>query len=245
MTETLLLTTRSLRLALRNPVWLAVSLSMPLLYLGLFAPLLKHYITHGNVLDEFLPGILALMAFVTGSSQGFTTIFELHSGVVERFRVTPASRLAILVAPIIANMLMMFCFDALLVAVGAVFGFHVHLLGLGILGVLLGAQMLMWAAFSVGVALVTKEISAFAAVINGLNLPVLLLAGVLLQISTGPAWMRLLAHFDPVYYVVQASRSLASGSIGAGDVWQAFAVVVPLCALILAWATRTFRTVVA
>ncbi len=190
--DTLLLTRRSLIHALRNPVWLFVGVSTPLLYLALFAPLLKHYVAHGNVLDEFLPGILSLMAFASGSGQGFGTIFELRAGVIERFRVTPASRLAILVAPILASMLMMFVFDALLVAVGAAFGFGVHWLGLLVLGVLLGLLMMMWAAFSIAMALLTKEISAFAAVINGLNLPVLLLAGVLLQISVGPEWMRVL-----------------------------------------------------
>jgi ABC-2 type transport system permease protein len=239
--DTLLLARRSLIHALRNPVWLFVGVSTPLLYLALFAPLLKHYIAHGNVLDEFLPGILSLMAFASGSGQGFGTIFELRAGVIERFRVTPASRLA----PILASMLMMFVFDALLVAVGAAFGFGVHWLGLLVLAVLLGLLMMMWAAFSIAMALLTKEISAFAAVINGLNLPVLLLAGVLLQISVGPEWMRVLAHFNPLYYVVEASRSLAAGSFGSDHVWQAFAVLVPLCALVLAWATRVFRTAVA
>ena len=71
--------------------------------------------------------------------------------------------------------------------------------------------MVIVAAFSVATALVTKEISSFAAIINGLNLPVLLLAGVLLPISLGPTWMRVLAHVNPLYYLVQASRVLAGG----------------------------------
>lgn len=244
-TDTLLLARRSLVHQLRNPVWLFVGVSTPLLYLGLFAPLLKHFITHGNVLDSFLPGILSLMAFASGASQGFATIFELRAGVIERFRVTPASRLAILLAPILSSMLMMFVFDALLVAVGAAFGFSVHWLGLLVLGVLLALLMSLWAAFSIAVALLTKEISSFAAVVNGLNLPVLLLAGVLLPVSAGPEWMQVPAHFNPLYYLVEASRSLAAGSFTSDHVWQGFAVLVPLCALVVAWATRIFRTAVA
>ena len=61
------------------------------------------------------------------------------------------------------------------------------------------------AAFSTAMALVTKEINSFAAIINGINLPILLLAGVLLPISIGPLWMRVLAHFNPLYYAVEAS----------------------------------------
>jgi ABC-2 type transport system permease protein len=235
---------------LRNPVWLVVGFSTPILYLALFTPLLKHLagsggLPTGNVLDLFLPGILALLAFASGAGSGFGTIFELKAGVIERFRVTPASRFAILIGPILASMVMMLVFDAVVVAVGFGFGFSVHWAGLAVLVVLLGLLMIIMAAFSTATALVTKEISGFAAVINGINLPILLLAGVLLPISLGPTWMRVLAHFNPLYYLVQASRVLAGGTLTGAAVWQAFAVLVPLCALVLAWATRVFRKAVA
>ena len=57
--------------------------------------------------------------------------------------------------------------------------------------------------------------------------------------------MRVVAHFNPLYYAVQASRSLAAGVFSAAAVWQAFAVLVPLCALVVTWATRVFRKAVA
>lgn len=236
---------------LRNPVWLVVGISTPLLYLALFTPLLKGLPSApglgsgSSVLDLFLPGILALLAFGSGVGSGFSTIFEMQSGVTERFRVTPASRLAILLGPIVSGIVAMLIFDAILVIVGALFGFAVHLLGLLVLGVLLSVFMAMMAAFSTAIALLTKEISAFAAIVNGINLPVLLLAGVLLPISLGPTWMEVLAHFDPLYYLVIAARPLASGDFSASNVWLGFAVLVPLCALTLAWATTVLRRLVA
>jgi ABC-2 type transport system permease protein len=235
---------------LRNPVWLIVGFSTPILYLVLFMPLLKHAVgsaglSSGQVVDLFLPGILSLLAFASGIGLGFNTIFELKAGVIERFRVTPASRLAILTGPILATMMMMFVFDAVVVAVGFGVGFSVHWAGLAVLAVLLALLMTTVAAFSVATALITKDISGFAAIVNGLNLPVLLLAGVLLPISLGPAWMRVIAHFNPLYYLVEASRVLAGGTLAAAAVGQAFAVLVPLCALVLAWATGVFRRAVA
>ena len=244
-----LLFQRSITQLLRNPVWVIVGFSTPILYLALFTPLLRHLagaggLPTGNVLDEFLPGILSLLAFASGLGPGYSTIFELKDGVIERFRVTPASRFAILTGPILATMVMMFVFDAVVVAVGAGFGFSVHWAGLAVLAALLGLLLIIVAAWSIATALVTKEISGFAAITNGINLPVLLLAGVLLPISLGPTWMRDLAHFNPLYYLVQASRVLASGTLTAVAVWQAFAVLVPLCALVLTWATRVFRQAV-
>ena len=176
---------------------------------------------------------------------GFGTIFELQAGVVERFRVTPTSRLALLLGPLVSGVAWMFLFDAVLVVVGAAFGFHVHIGGLLVLAVLLALFMLSMASFSVAMALLTKEISGFAAVVNGLNLPVLLLAGVLLPVGIGPGWMKVLAHFNPLYYLVAAARSLGVGTFSGGATWQAFAVLVPLTALTLAWATRVYRRAVA
>ncbi len=235
---------------LRNPVWLFVGFSTPILYLVLFTPLLHDLpgvrgFPTGSVLQIFLPGILALLAFASGSSAGFGTIFELQSGLIERFRVTPASRFAILVGPILSGLVMMTVFDTVVVVVGYGFGFGVHWLGLAVLAVLLWLLAGMMAAFSTATALVTKDISSFAAVINGINLPILLLAGVLLPISLGPLWLRVLAHLNPLYYLVVAARALAFGHLGSPAVWQAFAVLVPLCGLALVWATRVFRQAVA
>jgi ABC-2 type transport system permease protein len=234
---------------LRNPTWLFVGFSTPLLYLALFTPLLKHFAgssrSTGLVLDVFLPGILALLAFATGMAGGFGTIFELQQGVIERFRVTPASRLAILMGPLISGMLMMFVFDAVVVAAAAGFGFHVNWGGTALLVLMLGLLMITMSSFSVAMALITKEISSFAAIINGLNLPLLLLAGVLLPISLGPTWMQVLAHFNPLYYAVEGARALAAGAYGAAAVWHAFAVLVPLCAVVVSWAARVFRQAVA
>ena len=86
LTDVGLLFRRHLIQLLRSPVWLVVGFSTPILYLALFTPLLKHLVgaaglPAGNVLDLFLPGILALLAFASGSGPGFSTIFELRSGV--------------------------------------------------------------------------------------------------------------------------------------------------------------------
>ncbi len=248
--DTGLLFWRSALQLLRNPAWLFVSLATPLLYLALFTPLLRGLPGvagkgTGAVMDEFLPGILALLAFSAGMGPGFNVIFELQSGVVERFRVTPTSRLALLLGPILASVAGMFVFDVVLVGVGAAFGFSVHLAELAVLAVLAGLLAVTSAAFSMATALTRKEIQGFAAVVQGLQLPVLLLAGVLLPISLGPTWLKVIGHLDPLYYLVEAARGLAVGHFATTATWHAFAVLVPLCALTLAWATTLYRRAVA
>lgn len=234
---------------LRIPVWLAVSFSTPLLYLGLFTPLLKNLaggpaFPTGDVLDLFLPGILALMAFGSGISAGFAIVFELQAGFTERLRVTPASRFALLAGPILASLTWTLFFITLIVAVAIPFGFHLHVTGLLIAYVLLALLMVMFSAFSVSVALLTGEISSFAAVVNGINLPLLLLSGVLLPLTLAPVWMVWIARFNPMYYVVEADRLLAAGTFWDIKIAEGFLVMIPLTALALWWATRVYRQAV-
>lgn len=247
--DTALLYKRSVLEDLRNPIWLFVGLTTPILYLLLFTPLLKNVAppgtTMGMVLDTFLPGILAFTAFGAGTGAGFGTIFELQSGVIERLRVTPASRLSLLVAPILASLSFLFVFSAIVVGVGALLGFDVHLGGLLLMFLLLSLLMITVSAFSISIALITKEISSVAAVMNGINLPLLLLSGVLLPIALAPDWMKVIAHVNPLFYAVEGSRSLAAGKLDESAVLMGFAVMIPLTALTLMWATRVYRKAVA
>jgi ABC-2 type transport system permease protein len=71
--------------SLRQPAWIVMGLTTPLLYLALFTPLLNSLagspgFPKGHVLDVFVPGILVLIAFGAGMGAGWTVIWELDSG---------------------------------------------------------------------------------------------------------------------------------------------------------------------
>ena len=241
---------RSFIQTLRNPVWMVVGLSAPLLYLALFTPLLQKLaggpgFPTSNVLDMFLPGILAFLAFGSGSGEGFNTLFELKDGLIERFRVTPASRYALLLSPVLADIMWLFIFNAVLIGVARLFGFDIHFAGLLVSFVLIALLLLTTATFSMALALITKEISGFAAIMNGINLPILLLSGVLLPLTLAPAWMLVIAHFNPLYYVVEANRLSAAGNIANSTVGLAFLAMVVLAVVTIWWATRVYRKAVA
>lgn len=244
-----LLFRRSFKEALRNGLWVAVGLSTPLLYLLLFTPLLQK-LTGGpgfptsNVLDVFLPGILAFLAFGNGISGGYVTIFELQEGTVERLRVTPVSRIALLLGPVLSSITWFFIFSVVLVAVASPFGFDVHLGGILVAFVLMALILLVTALFAISIALITRDISSMSAVLNGLNLPILLLSGVLLPLALAPVWERVLGHFNPLYYVVEATRVLAQGHIVNTTVGLAFLVMILLTGLTMWWAMKIYRKAV-
>ena len=240
---------RKLLETLRQPVWIITGLTTPVLYLALFAPLLRSLgggpaFPPGHVLDVFVPGIMVLIAFGAGMGAGWPVIWELDSGVIERLRVTPASRLALLLGTVLRDIAMFALPGVVVIAVGAAFGYHVHWGGLALLFLLLALLTAACSATSSALGLNLKQIGSLAAV-TGAQLPLTLLAGVLLPLSLGPTWLRVLGHFNPMYYAVQAARSLAAGSVATATVGVGFGVMAAIAALSVWWGTRAYQRAMA
>jgi ABC-2 type transport system permease protein len=235
---------------LRQPVWVFIGLSTPLFLLTLFAPLLKSLaggpgFPSGSVLDVFVPGILVLMAFYAGIGSGWIVIQELGTGVIERLRVTPASRFALVLGTSLRDVVMLVVPSLIVVLVAIPFGFHPHWGGLAVLLALLALLVAATSAGSNALGMQLREVGSLAAVVNGLNLPLLLLSGVMLPLSLAPAWMRGLAHVNPLYYAVEASRSVAASDVATWAVAQAFLVIGVLAIVASWWATWVYRKAVA
>jgi ABC-2 type transport system permease protein len=241
---------RKLLETLRQPVWIITGLTTPALYLALFAPLLRPLdggpaFPPGHVLDVFVPGVLVLVAFGAGMGAGWPVIWELDSGVLERLRVTPASRLALLLGTVLRDIVMFAVPGVVATAIAAGFGFHLHWAGLPLLFLLLALLTAACSATSTALGLILKQIGGLAAVVTGVQLPLTLLAGILLPLSLGPAWLRVLGHLNPMYYAVQAARSLAAGSVATGAVGLGFLVMGAIAALALWWGTRAYQQAMA
>lgn len=245
MLETGLLFKRRMLETVRQPVWIFMGLITPLLYIGLFSPLLKNLssppLSTGQVLDQFVPGVLTLLAFIGGSGAGYGVIIELQNGVTERLRVSPASRFSILMGTVLRDIVAYLIPSVLVIIIAGALGYQVHVGGLAVMFVLLSLLTAMISAWSGSVGLLLKQASSMAALVAGLELPLTLLSGVLLPLSLGPKWLQAVAHINPLYYAVEASRVLSRGVIGGSEVVKAFAVIVPLTGITLYWATGVYQ----
>ena len=249
MLEIWLLFKRRMLETVRQPVWIFMGLITPLLYIGLFSPLLKNLssppLSTGEVLDAFVPGVLTLLAFIGGSGAGYGVIIELQNGVIERLRVSPASRFSILMGTVLRDIVAYLIPSILVIIIAGGLGYQVHVGGLIVMFVLLSLLTAMISALSGSVGLLLKQASSMAALVAGLELPLTLLSGVLLPLSLGPKWLQAIAHINPLYYAVEASRVLSRGVIGGPEVIKAFAVIVPLAVVTLYWATGVYRKAIA
>ena len=242
--ETYIVFRRQLRMNLGNPAWVIIGLTQPVLYLLLFGPLLKPLVSQfgaRNAYTFFVPGMLVQLGVFGAFFAGFSLIGEWREGVIEAERVTPASRTSLLAGRLLRDVLQLFVQALILVVLGFVLGMDASLPGL-VLGVLLtlligGAC----AAASNALALTTKSEDVMAPVINMVMMPVLLLSGILLPMTIGPAWLERGSDFMPIRHVVDAVRSSFAGRFdGASLAWGSFWAVA-LFVVAMWWGTSTFR----
>lgn len=240
--DTRLVFGRSLQVSLRNSVWLIIGLFQPLLYMLLFAPLLDGMMPGGKAIQTFTPGLLTMMAMLGPAFAGFKLIDDLRSGVVERLRVTPVSRLALLLGPVLVDVLLLLVQVTLLQIVAFAMGVRVELTGIVLAFVLVSLIGMGMAAMSYGVALLIRDEGGMAATLNFFTQPLLLLSGILLPLTFAPALIKTIASINPFSHVVEATRALFNGTLTDPSIVPSFGLMVAMTLLFIVWASRLFKT---
>jgi len=241
--DTSLIFQRQAQLLLRNPVWIVVGVFQPVMYLLLFAPLLKPALgvsSNAEAYEIFVPGLLVLLAIFGGLFQGFGLIAELRAGVIERSRVTPVSRLALLLGRSLRDVVSLIAQAVIITLLALVFDLRVFLGNLLLAYLMLALISLMTSALSYGIALVVKSEDALAPLMNTVAQPVLLLSGILLPLTFAPGWLQGIADWNPFSWAVDGTRALFRGDLGSPDVWQGLLIMAALAFLAVAWAAREF-----
>jgi ABC-2 type transport system permease protein len=229
-----------LDLALRNKVGIAIGLIQPFVYLLLFGPLLTQALpSEQNPWLFFVPGLLLQLGLFGTGFAGFNLIPDIRSGFVERLRVTPISRLAILLGRVLKDAVVLVLQAVPLLALGYLFGMAANPLGVLASVALILITGIGLASLSYVLALALPNEYLFAPAVNSLAIPLLLLSGILLPIDRGPVWLDRLAYLNPLRYIVDAVRVLFTGTLST-TVYAGGAVAIALAAVSFAVGSRLF-----
>src|SRR5450755_1496893 len=246
--DTLLIFRRQMRLSLRNPAWVIIGLIQPVLYLAFFGPLLSKVFSQGvpglpssaNAYGFFVPGLLIQLGLFGAAFVGFTIISDWRSGVIERLRVTPVSRLAILAGRVLRDVVTLFVQAVVLVLAGVAFGLSAPLagvlIGLGFIAVV----AVSLAAVSYTVGLLTKSEDVLAPALNMVMVPLMLLSGIMLPLTIGPGWLQGIGRATPFRYIIDAMRQGYAGHYLNAVMVEGIAVSIGLAAVCLWLAGRVF-----
>jgi ABC-2 type transport system permease protein len=240
---------REQTLALRNPAWIAIGVMQPVLYLMLFGPLMERIVAStpgfppGNAWTILTPALILQLGLFSMFS-GFGVLADLRNGALERMRVTPVRRMALLLGKVLNNAIQL-TLQALLILVLALVAFDLSaplggvLLSLVIV-VLLGITL---ASASYAVALILKSEQAFLPLLNTVLLPVLLLSGILIPITTGlaPSWLYTLSRVNPFTHIMDADRAAFRGDLTVDGLLTGSVVLAVMAVLAVWWGARTFQ----
>jgi len=240
-------TMRGIRVFTRNPAYLAMTLTQPIIWLLLFGALFKAVIRipgfHGGSYIDFLtPGIVVMLAVSSAGWTGMGFIEDIHGGVMDRMLVAPVWRGALNAGTVAYAALMIVIQTALIALLALVLGAR-YAGGVGGVLLLILVAALLGAAFaslSNGVAVLARQREALIGAVTLVLLPLTFLSSALMQQSLVPGWIRTVAKFNPVNWAVEAARSAAMQQIDWGLVASRIGLLAALTLLSGAFATRAF-----
>ncbi|MEV5158015.1 MULTISPECIES: ABC transporter permease [unclassified Streptomyces] len=241
--DTSLIFGRYVRQTLRSRFQILFGILMPLLYLLFFGPLLTGLPlgSRGDSWQVLVPGLLLQLGLFGASFAGFSVIIEKSTGVVDRMRVTPVSRLALLLGRVLRDALL-FMFQAVLLVLAALaMGLRAPLPGVLIGFAFVGLLTVSLASLSYALAMKVRTPQEFGPVINSLTMPAMLLSGLMLPMTLGPAWLDVLSHFTPFRYLVDAVRDAYVGSYATAHMLYGVLVALAFALLAVTAGTRVFR----
>jgi ABC-2 type transport system permease protein len=239
---------RQTRNLMREPIWIALLLVQPMIWLLLYGQLFKNVTRLGgfgtaSYVTFLAPAIVVMNAFFGATWSGMGMIADLDRKVVERFLATPASRLALVLSQIVRSALTAGIQAIVILVVALALGVHVHTGVIGWVVVILAAMLVnsAFAGLSQALALLTRREATMIAIANFIGLPLLFVSSTLLARAQMPGWMQTAAKFNPVDWGVKAAREVVLPDTDWASVSSHLLYLVVLSAVTAALATWTFR----
>jgi ABC-2 type transport system permease protein len=241
---------RQLRNLGRQPIWVAMMVIQPMIWLVLYGQLFSKVPSlrggAGTYVEFLAPGIICMNAFFGGMWSGMGMITDLDRKVIDRFLAAPASRLAIVLSQVVRAGITAMIQSLILLIVGLALGVRVHGGWQGWLVVFAASFLLAsaFAGFSNGLALTFRRPESMIATANMVGLPLMFLSSILLTATLMPGWIQTISRFNPVNWGVHAARNAVvdGGAWGAtGEFLLLLLAAMAATSLFATWCFRSYQ----
>src|SRR3954470_5759124 len=106
LSDTLHLLVRHLRTTIRIPIWIAVTLIQPVIWLTIYGQLFRRVVEipgfgAGSYIQFLTPGVVIMTALFGSAWSGMGIIEDLTDGVMDRMLATPVNRAALISARVL------------------------------------------------------------------------------------------------------------------------------------------------
>jgi len=240
------LTNRSVKALVRQPIFLVLTLIQPMVWLLMFGQLFKSVVTipgfgEGGSYIEFLtPGVVAMTALFSAAWAGTVYIDDMERGVMDRLLASPVSRGAMMNGTLAYQSITSTVQTVIVLSVAWLMG--ARFAWTGVVVTILAAILLtvIFAALSNAVALLVRQQEALIGISQFTALPLTFVSSAVMNPDLAPGWIGTVATYNPLDWVVVASRQTLLGSPDWAAVWPRLGALV-VAAGVMAWlATRAF-----
>ena len=246
-----MMTWRNLVVIRRTPASVLPGLMISVFFLFIYEASLSgaaNFFLAGKSYLAFILPVSIISASLSGSGlAGQYIVRDIENGYFDKLLLTPISRIALLSGPVFAGAIMLAIQTALILTVAVLMGLE-SATGLGGILAVLGFGLLLgtgFAGFGVSVALLTGS----AAATSGASFaffPLTFLTATFVPINLLEGWLKTAAEWNPITYVLQATRSILLDGwnweyIGQGLIACAILGLVPFFIALWALRQRTSR----
>jgi ABC-2 type transport system permease protein len=193
------------------------------------------------------PGVLAQSVMFGAIFYGVSIIWERDQGVLQKFLVSPAPRVALVAGRALSS-----TFRAVVQAIvvyvialwmGVALQFSAWRMAGVLLTVMLGAAI--FSTFSLVAACIVKSRERFMGIGQVLTMPLFLASNAIYPLSLMPGWLQVLARINPLSYQVDLLRGLmVRGGYSVLGFGMDAAVLALWLAVLIAIATKLYPRIV-
>jgi ABC-2 type transport system permease protein len=251
LTQTVVLTRRSLISFWQEKSRLVTSLMMPIILLLLFSQVFGTALTGSSsfpagvtYIDYLVPAILVTTTMSSAMSSGVGIVTDLENGVMARFRALPISLMSVPAARSISDAIKGFGQAVIILSLAYVVldyrpaGGALGALGAVLVSVVLG-YALSWLYQALGATL--RKAESVQSVSMLLMFPLMFASSAYVPVASLPAWLQIVAKANPLTYAVDAARGFSMGDVSWGTVGLTLLICTALTAVAAAWASRALR----
>lgn len=241
-----LLTWRALLVNLRVPAVfvppLVISAFTLIIYQAQLGDAAKFFLQGQSYLGFILP-LSVVSASLSGASvAGQTIVNDITRGYFNKLSLTPVSRWALLLGPMLANAILVVFQAVTIILIGLLLGLK-PVTGIGGLLAVVGFALLLGVAFSgltVGIALLTGNAAATGGAVF-LFFPLTFLTATFVPVDQLQGWFKVAARLNPVTYFLEAMRSILNSGWESAPILHGLIAGAAMFVVLFAFALYSLR----
>jgi ABC-2 type transport system permease protein len=247
--KTLVIAELEARKLRHDPTELLTRAVQPALWLLVFGQVFTRVraIPTGNMsyIDFMSPGILAQSVLFIAIFYGIAIIWERDLGIVHKFLASPTPRAALVLGKALSAGVRGLTQAVIIYALALLLGVKMNWNPLALVGVLF--TIILGAAFfstlSLIIACLVKTRERFMGIGQVLTMPLFFASNAIYPIAIMPAWLKVVAHINPLSYEVDVLRDLMVGQASSTGLALDFGVLLAVGAVLVLIGARLYPRV--